>query len=218
MSTHLFIDNSNMIGGAQRTAAVSEAHAPWQSVRIYWKHLFALIEEQRGGQTKLLAGSVPPGNEELWQYARDFGYNTDLLKRVEAEDGRMVEQAVDEILHLKVANALLDYTPPQTLVLATGDGKESDYDTSFPGQAERALKRGWHVEVWSWQVQLSNAWKRLGIKYHLLKVRRLDPFYYSITFVKGGTYRLKDREVVVASRVVSPLPPLASLKRVPRDL
>lgn len=212
MPLHVFIDNSNILGGARRTAAASEPHVPWQAIRVYWRNLFALIEEARGCRTKVLAGSVPPGNDELWSYARDFGYNTDLLRRVEADDGRMVEQAVDEMLHLKIANATLDYDPPQTLVLATGDGKTSDFDTSFPEQARRAIKRGWKVEVWSWQGQLSRAWQRLAAEQSCVKVRALDPFYYSLTFVKGGSYRLPSGEMVLADRVVSRLPPLAPLK------
>lgn len=214
MPLHLFIDNSNILGGARRTAAQSEAHVPWQAMRVYWRNFFALVEEQRGALTKIVAGSIPPGNEELWTYAHDFGYNTDLLRKVEADDGRMVEQAVDEMLHLKIANATLDHEPPQTLVLATGDGKTSDYDTSFPAQARRALKRGWSVELWSWQAQLSNAWRRLAQEHSGLKVRTLDPFYYSITFVKGGTYHLPGGDVTLADRVVSRLPPLATLRTV----
>jgi hypothetical protein len=54
------------------------------------------------------------------------------------------------MLHLKIANAILDHKPPQTLVMVSGDGKVSKWDTSFPGQAERALRAGWTAEVWSW--------------------------------------------------------------------
>jgi len=39
---------------------------------------------------------------------------------------------VDETLHLRIANAILDFDPPQTLVIASGDGKERNRDASFP--------------------------------------------------------------------------------------
>jgi hypothetical protein len=214
MSIHVFLDNSNIFLGAQRLAGTTESHIPGPAIRVYWRNLFALVEAKRGCLSKVLAGSVPPGNEELWQYAKDFGYNTDLLRRVTREDGRHVEQAVDEMLHLKIANALLDHDPPQTLVLVTGDGKVSDFSTSFPAQAERALRRGWTVEVWSWQLQMSGAWKRLAAaNSNKVRVSHLDPFYYSVTFVKGGTYKREDgSEVIVKDRVVSPVLPLSSLR------
>jgi hypothetical protein len=149
MARHVFIDNSNIFGVAQRVAEARDTWEHWRSVRLYYKHLFKLVEGDDVA-TRGLAGSVPPDNEPLWQTARDLGYRTDLLLRVEGDDGRLVEQGVDEMLHLKIANAILDHKPPQTLVIVSGDGRVSEWDTSFPGQAERALKWGWNVEVWSW--------------------------------------------------------------------
>ncbi len=46
------------------------------------------------------------------KHAQRGGYDTDLLRRVEADDGRLIEQGVDEMLHLKIANALLDSKRP----------------------------------------------------------------------------------------------------------
>lgn len=155
MARHVFVDNANIYGGAARAAQTIEPGTLWMSIRVYYRNLFNLIEGA-DVSTRVLAGSVPPGNELLWQAARDLGYNTDLLRRVEQDDGRLIEQAVDEMLHLKIANALLDHDPPQTLVIASGDGRDSQWETSFPGQAERALKRGWDVEVWSWVTNLRN--------------------------------------------------------------
>ena len=37
----------------------------------------------------------------------------------------------------------------------------SDMGTSFPMQAERALRRGWSVEVWSWEAQLTGRYSDL---------------------------------------------------------
>ncbi len=205
---HVFIDNSNIFGGAQEAAARHEVHIPWMAVRVYMRHLLELVESTRRPLTRVLAGSVPPGNDDLWRYAQDLGYNTDLLRRVEMDDGRMLEQGVDELLHLKIANAVLDHDPKHRLVLLTGDGKTSTFGTSFPKQAERAIKEGWTVEVWSWPDSLSRQWKALATKYpRQVDIHDLDPFYYSITFVKGGTFVAKDgKTVYVADRVVSKLP------------
>jgi len=205
MARHIFVDNANIYGGAQRAAEILEPAAVWMSVRVYYRNFFNLIEGG-GVATRILAGSVPPGNEVLWQTARDLGYNTDLLRRVEQDDGRLTEQAVDEMLHLKMANAFLDHDPPQTVVIASGDGKDSEWATSFPGQAERALKRGWDVEVWSWSAQCTSKYNALCRAYPgRVIVKTLDPYYRSITFLQAGTYSLSGATVTVAGRVVSAL-------------
>jgi hypothetical protein len=207
MARHIFVDNSNIYGGAQRAAESLEPGSLWMSIRVYYRNFFKLIE-RNDVATRVLAGSVPPGSEALWQTARDLGYDTDLLRRVEQEDGRLAEQAVDEMLHLKMANALCDHKPPQTLVIASGDGRDSQYRTSFPGQAERALKQGWDVEVWSWGEQLTNRYNRLCRDYPgRVIVKKLDPHYKSITFVKQGSYSVQGGTVALAGRIVSALRP-----------
>jgi hypothetical protein len=208
MARHVFVDNSNINGGAQGAAESLEPGSPWMSNRVYYRNLFKLIEG-KDVATRVLAGSVPPGNEALWKCARDLGYDTDLLRRVEQDDGRLAEQAVDQMLHLKIANALLDHEPPQTLVIASGDGRDSQFRTSFPGQAERALKKGWNVEFWSWGEQLTSKYDPLCRKYPgRVTVKKLDPYYRSTTFVKEGTYPLQGGgTVTLAGRIVSSLPP-----------
>lgn len=202
----MFVDNSNMIGGAQKAGRDIEG-APWQSIRIYWRNFFEFIEADYLPVTRVFAGSLPPGNEELWQYARDYGYDTSLLHRIERDDGRLTEQAVDEILHLKIAEALLDFEAPQTLVLVTGDGKESDFGTSFLAQAERAIKRGWRVDVISWSGNLSEKYNRLANRNKdCVEIVLLDDVYKSITFVKSIEYTLPDGSIATAvERVVSSL-------------
>jgi hypothetical protein len=151
------------------------------SVRLYSKNLFKLVEgEENDVATRWLAGSVPPDNDALWQTARDRGYGTELLHRIEDDNGRLVEQGVDEMLHLKIANAVLDHkSMPQTLTIVSG------YDTSFPRQAERALKWDWNVEVWSWGDGLTKKYEGLQRSYPgRVAVKTLDPHYCSITFTK----------------------------------
>lgn len=204
MAAHLFVDNSNMFHGARRAAETLEPGAVWLSVRVYYPNLFRLIAGTHTVQTRVMAGSVPPGNDELWDMARKAGYETDLLKKVEKDDGHLGEQAVDEMLHLKIANVLLDFEPPQTLILATGDGRLGQFRTSFPLQAERALKRGWYVEVWSWKDQVSGNFARISPQQGVsIRVQELDPYYRMITFIKGGTYTLGSTSVSVQSRVVA---------------
>ncbi|KAG0304851.1 hypothetical protein BGZ98_004950 [Dissophora globulifera] len=75
------------------------------------------------------------------------------------------EQGVDEILHLKILEAVFDHEPA-TLVVATGDGGDSEFGGGgFPAVIRRALKRGWQVEIVSWEEQLSGAYLELVQEY-----------------------------------------------------
>ena len=69
---------------------------------------------------------------------------------------RYKEQGVDEILHLKLLQALNNKSNPaprgSTLVLATGDAKGGQFNRDgFVGGVREALKHGWAVELWSFK-------------------------------------------------------------------
>ena len=206
LDAHIFIDNSNVFGGAQLASEQIEPSSVRKSVRIYYKHLFKLIENGFNPVTRVLAGSLPPGNESLWEHSRGLGYDPDLLQRVARDDGRLAEQGVDEIVHLKIANVLLDYDAPQALVLVTGDGNEADFGTSFLQQVKRALKRGWDVHVWSWEKQQSAKYARLAEETGgKLVVHQFDPYYKSITFLQEGDYHVAGETQHSPGRVVAKL-------------
>lgn len=207
MKAHIFVDNSNIFGGAQRAATTKEPHVPRWMIRVYYRNFFELIEQDYEVIERVMAGSVPPGHEELWDYSRNAGYNTDLLRRVSSDDGRLVEQAVDEMLHLKIANALLDHEG-HVLVLGTGDGRGGHFGTSFPDQVARALKRVWGADIWSWKEQTSGAFHTLaGGNPTRVGVYDLDDYYESITFTKGGAFQTGATQVTLQPRIVRPLPP-----------
>jgi hypothetical protein len=65
------------------------------------------------------------------------------------------EQAVDELLQMKMLESLLDSDEPATMVLASGDAAEAEYSGGFLKTVERALKKGWKVEVLAWKNGLS---------------------------------------------------------------
>jgi len=213
MGVHVFWDNSNIWGGAEATKRIKEPDAPWVAFRVYFRNLYKLVAKGRDVITRVLAGSVPPECEDLWEYARDLGFDTDLLRRVQQDDGRFCEQAVDEMLHLKISNAILDHPAPQTLVIMSGDGSESQFHTSFPKQVIRAIKNGWAVEVYSWGVCLNRRKYDPLVEQDpdKLKITDLEHYYESLTFIKGGEYYRKDENgkkiyFTVPKRVVSPLP------------
>ncbi len=207
---HVFFDNSNIWGGAQEMRKLKEPKVHWAAFRMYYKNLFRLIQRNRAVEEAVLAGSVPPPCEPLWEYAREAGYSTDLLRRVEKEDGSIGEQGVDEMLHLKMANCLLDHDPAdRVLIVATGDGRKSEFGTGFRYQVERALKRKWPVEVWSWSPTLNGCYGEMCGGFPNLSVKTIDPHYMSVTFVKGGNYyTVKNAQQIphlVTDRIVAPL-------------
>ena len=75
-----------------------------------------------------------------------------------------VEQGVDELLQLKLLQAIadVDIPPPgSTIVLATGDGNVGQFnEEGFLGCVRTALKKGWKVELCAWDIGLSKAWER----------------------------------------------------------
>lgn len=197
-------------------AKVNEPHVPFVAVRLYLRNLFDLLERGREVATGVFAGSVPPGNDELRQFARQRSYDTDLLRRVRSDDERLIEQGVDEILHLKIANALLDHDSPQVLVLATGDGRTSEFGTGFLDQVGRARARDWDVEIYSWSDSMHGEYRRLASRDSHVHVTDLDAYYSSLTFIKGGKYYLQtdggdDVNVSIDDRIVTPLPDLSTL-------
>lgn len=77
---------------------------------------------------------------------------------------RYREQGVDELLQLKLHQAIadVDVVPPNaTIVLATGDGNVGQFnEEGFLGCVRTALKKGWRVELYAWEGGLSRSWKR----------------------------------------------------------
>ena len=72
----------------------------------------------------------------------------------------MIEQGVDEILHLKILESVVDTDEPGTIVLATGDAAQAEYSEGFMAMAHRALKKGWTVELVSWSANISAMYTR----------------------------------------------------------
>lgn len=93
---------------------------------------------------------------------------------------KRAEQGVDELLHLKMVQSLVDCADaPGTIVLATGDAAAAEFSDGFKSNVERALNRGWTVELYAWTKGTSSSWKdaefnlKWGDKFKLFE---LDPF------------------------------------------
>ncbi|KIY02870.1 uncharacterized protein Z520_01335 [Fonsecaea multimorphosa CBS 102226] len=92
---------------------------------------------------------------------------------------KWVEQAVDEILHLKILESIIDTQKPSTIVLATGDAAEAEYSDGFLRMVERALKNQWRVELVSFRLNTSSLYKRREFRTRwgqLFKCIEADPY------------------------------------------
>jgi hypothetical protein len=91
------------------------------------------------------------------------------------------------------------------MVLATGDGKTTEQGSSFTQQVRRAAKRGWQVEIWSWADSLSPLLRITRAEFpNNVKVFKLDEWYRSIVFLKGGPCILNNETIDVTARRCSP--------------
>ena len=88
---------------------------------------------------------------------------------------RYKEQGVDEILHLKLLQALNSKPAPaprgSTIVLATGDARGGQFNRDgFVGGVREALNRGWGVELWSFG---AGTFSPVGVKATLTRELRV---------------------------------------------
>ncbi|KAH6844830.1 hypothetical protein B0I37DRAFT_312484 [Chaetomium sp. MPI-CAGE-AT-0009] len=88
------------------------------------------------------------------------------------------EQGVDELLHLKILQSVID-TKPATMVLATGDAATAQYSDGFKKNIERVLAHGWNIELYGWSRNISSAWREPEFAEqwgHQFKIIELDGF------------------------------------------
>lgn len=149
-SIHVFVDNSNILAGFMAYCN-NRQWRPRNKPRpkLNYDALFRILENGKNVARKVLVASSPL-IQPLTQ-AEQAGYEVSILKRIGQK-----EQCVDEVIHLKILESLLDHRNPSTLVLASGDGKDAEYfQGGFYKCVTKALERGWKVRVISWRRQLS---------------------------------------------------------------
>jgi hypothetical protein len=103
------------------------------------------------------------------------------------------EQGVDESLHTQILASLLDFSEAATIVLATGDGAQSTFQTGFAECIKRALSKGWSVELVSWSHSRSNVYQKAEwrdyIKQGRFKIINLDEY---VDFLLGLSNNAND--------------------------
>jgi hypothetical protein len=178
----IFWDNSNIYISAQEVAARKEGAIAAKEIRIHFQNLFKLAKAGRDVQSGILVGSVPPELEEVWQHAEETGLEIELYERGEISGS---EQGTDQCLQVHMLRALVDH-PPGVAVLLTGDGAGYDTGAGFHADLERMYKRGWGIEVISWDFACNK-----GLKSWAQSVGvyiELERFYNSVTFREGSRF------------------------------
>lgn len=181
-----------LVGSSPEVAAYEEARQVGYETCILdkvWKAR-ELTEKQRRFAAKAAGGSS--GSIGKGGYTSE-GESGGESGGAQQQRPRWVEQAVDEIIHMKMLESLVDTPvpvsapsasasasagaslsgvgngvvalPPQstppTMVLATGDAAEAEYSSGFMKVVQRALERGWCVEVASWADNTSMEYRRM---------------------------------------------------------
>ena len=180
---------------------------------ISFHNLSIVLERGRPTAKRVLVGS---DNFPAIQEAKLLGYETNILDRVHkakeltprqrrfhnangaTSSGsettaamyapeKWVEQAVDEILHLKILESVVDAEQPSTIVLATGDAAEAEYSQGFLKMVERALGKGWKVEVCSFKKNISGAYRKKEFRARwglMFKIIEMDDFVEELVGVE----------------------------------
>ncbi|KAK5137172.1 hypothetical protein LTR08_000677 [Meristemomyces frigidus] len=135
--------------------------------QIYFKEQDKLRRPQRtNAKAPPAANSVLPAKSSVISDATNghtrngSGSGSETTAPPQYAPARMIEQGVDEILHLKILESIVDTDTPSTIVLATGDAAQAEYSQGFMAMVERALKKGWKVELVSWSKNISMMYSR----------------------------------------------------------
>lgn len=153
--THIFIDHSNIWGGARLASSIKHPKKAEDRARLAVRKLDDVLKGRRQGvSTKIVSGGIPPGMEPLWEEYQRAGYDTQRLFR--GKDWK--ERGVDHSIIGHMWRLLTLYRDARTtLVLASGDGKKNEFGTSFFEVLEEVLKSGRYPE---WRVELASFdWK-----------------------------------------------------------
>lgn len=177
----IYWDSSNIFHEAQRLADEREAAVDARyRVRIHFDNLLRLAHADRRVEKALAAGSVPPEMRQLWNRMESNGVEVMLFDRGAATGGE--QEVPDRVLQLRMLEDALDYNGnPGVVVLLTGDGAGYAEGTGFHSTLERMHKRGWRIEILSWQHACNQRMRRWAEANALFVA--LDDFYDSITFL-----------------------------------
>ncbi len=178
----VYWDNSNIFHEAQRIAEErnGDVNARYR-VRIHFENLLRLAHADRPLTKAMAAGSVPPELRQLWNRLENLGVEINLFDRGERDRGE--QQTPDQWLQLWMLEDALDYNGDAGIVvLLTGDGAGYVEGRGFHSTLERMHRRGWQVEVLSWEHSCGRGMREWAIENGVFVA--LDDYYDAITFME----------------------------------
>ena len=114
---YIFWDNSNIhISGLTQVMPNIEPQASRELYRTHFANLFKLIKKDRNVDCAYLSGSVPPPNDQLWNYLTRLNIKLQLLDKT--ADGKE-QESVDMSLQTMMLRTAID-TPPSIMAIVTG--------------------------------------------------------------------------------------------------
>lgn len=161
-SIHVFVDMSNIRIGYDGILLKPGTDMSFHSLAFFLERCRPVAKRALVGSTR--EGAPNLSHQKFIDMAAELGYETRIYERVLKTKGlnsrkKWCEQGVDESLHLQMLESIVDTKDPSTIVLATGDGAEAEFSKGFFAMVERALKKGWSVELVSWKGQLSGLYR-----------------------------------------------------------
>ena len=156
-----------------------------REIRVNFEHLYKLASASRPVKKAICVGSVPPEMDAVWQKLKAAGVTVELFERG-SDSGK--EQGVDQCLQVHMLRALADAESPAVAVLLTGDGAGYDNGVGFHADMARLYKKGWGIEVLSWDISCNKRLKAWAQESGLYVP--LENHYDEITF-RGQTRKSK---------------------------
>ena len=178
----IYWDNSNIFHEAQRLAEEREKSPGVRyRVRIHFDNMLRLAHADRPLQRALAAGSVPPEMRQLWNRMESARVDVKLFDR--GSSGRGEQDIPDRLLQLCMLEDAVDFNgDPGIAVLLTGDGAGYLEGAGFHTTLERMHKKGWRVEILSWQHACNQRMRRWAEENGVFIA--LDNFYRAVTFLE----------------------------------
>jgi hypothetical protein len=149
---HIFVDDSNVYYGGINQCAEGEG--------VNMKALLRSIHKGRWTEELTVVGSGT-GNEPRWRAYDEAGYTKHVLPK--GKDGH--EIGVDDTLMSLIMRETDKQYPDldqRRLVVVTGDGNDNMGRVSFPEVVESAIRKGWRVELCSWDQNISSKWRKIS--------------------------------------------------------
>ena len=188
---YIFWDNSNIHISGLSLMQKFEPTQQRELFRTNFKNLFELVRDGRVVDNAFLSGSIPPPNNDLWEYLRRMGINLQLLNKT--ADGTE-QESVDMSLQTMMLRTAIDrISNPSIMAVLTGDGAGKQLGEGFLSDLNRIKGMGWDIEVYAWEETCNRYLKDFAEKNG--KFISLEKYYYAITFLKEDRYNPTGKQV-----------------------